>query len=475
MTGRSAIVTVGRRLREREFWVIQVAIVAISIAHVVVEAGAAAVGPFTEHGTAAHILVILYLAPVAYAGLLYGWEGGVLTGVVAGALATINLFVFSLDEFEWVLELVLVVVVVGMGIVMALPVERERRQRRLAEAAADRLEALNQVAGAAVAARTASQAAEAVLRELVDHLELGSAGLVVRRGKTGDVVVSAVRGADPAVVDATTQLTGFADAQPGAGVRAVHFDSKLLEGHLVVPDHRPAVAAPDADGFLTAVGTQIAVRVENAMLLEQEQANLTAYARLVTEAQEEERRRLARDLHDGPAQQLAFVVRSLDGHDALHGPASDVLAELRRVARDQRPTLLDDLGLVPALEWLCGESDGQDGRRVELQVTGSPIRLDPTVEVACYRIVQEAIRNAERHAGASHIRIDASFEGEAIRLSVTDDGIGFEVPDSPGGHLRQGRLGLMGMHERAQLVGGRLEITSGATGTTVTVEIPDRG
>lgn len=117
------------------------------------EAGWVELGPADTLSVAHHIPVILYLIPVAYAGLVYGREGGVLTGLWAGTLASINVVLFSLDDFEWVLEILFVALVVGIGIVTALPVERERVQRRRAEAAVRRLEALNDLAHVSMPAR----------------------------------------------------------------------------------------------------------------------------------------------------------------------------------------------------------------------------------------------------------------------------------------------------------------------------------
>ena len=213
---------------------------------------------------------------------------------------------------------------------------------------------------------------------------------------------------------------------------------------------------------------------------EQEQAMLSTYVKLVTETQEEERRRLARDLHDGPAQNLAILVRSLEGQrgeeagwvDGLHENASTILGDLRRVARDQRPTLLDDLGVVPALEWLTTDSESFSDAEMSVTVKGESRRLGAETEVALYRIGQEALRNAQEHAGATRIEILINFDNAHTDLSVSDSGKGFQVPRSPGEYLRSGRLGLMGMHERAQLVGGSLQIQSGPdSGTAVGVRI----
>ncbi|MEE8406599.1 MAG: sensor histidine kinase [Acidimicrobiia bacterium] len=477
----------GRRLREPTFWIIQASVLLITAIHIAVEAEAIRLGVWEALPSAHHLPVILYLAPVAYAGLVYGWEGGVLTGLWAGVLASINIPIWHVEDFEWVLEIVFVVVVIGMGVVMAFPVESERKQRRRAEAAARRLEALNELVGAAVTARTPSQAATAVLDGLVDLMDLDDAGFVLWREEQSEPVVSVVHKtvselsrlvADRAAFRSRTTTIHHDGDLTSIEVPAVTDD---LAGFLIVVGSRDDLEDAETAEFVAAVGNQLAARVENVMLLEQEQVMLSTYVKLVTEAQEEERRRLARDLHDGPAQNLAILVRSLEGHageesgwiDDLHESASGILGDLRRVARDQRPTLLDDLGIVAALEWLISDSEGLSDVVINLVVDGDARRLGPETEVVFYRIAQEALRNAQEHAGANRIEIRIRFGEDRIDMTISDNGKGFQVPRSPGEYLRSGRLGLMGMHERAQLVGGSLQIQSSFdTGTLVQVRIP---
>jgi signal transduction histidine kinase len=478
---------VDRRLREPAFWIIQASVLLITIIHIALEVGAIRLGVWEVLPSAHHLPVILYLAPVAYAGLVYGWEGGVLTGLWAGVLASINIPIWHMEDYEWLLEIVFVVVVIGMGVVMAFPVESERKQRRRAEAAARRLEALNELAAVAVAARSPAQAAKAVLERLVDLMDLDDAGFVLWREDRSEPVISVCYQPDSELSRLVASRKAYR-SQP----TTIHHDGDLtsidvpavtddLAGFLIVVGSRDDLEDAETGEFVAAVGNQLAARVENVMLLEQEQVMLSTYVKLVTEAQEEERRRLARDLHDGPAQNLAILVRSLEGHageesgwiDDLHENASGILGDLRRVARDQRPTLLDDLGIVAALEWLISDSEGLSDVAMSLVVDGKARRLGPETEVVFYRIAQEALRNAQEHAGAAGIEIMIRFGEDHTDMTISDDGEGFQVPRSPGEYLRSGRLGLMGMHERAQLVGGSLQIQSSFdTGTLVHVRIP---
>lgn len=476
-----------RRMREPAFWIIQAGVIAISLAHLAIEAGWIPLGAGGALPTAHHIPVILYLIPVAYAGLMYGWEGGVLTGLWVAALSSINVFLFSLEDFQWVLEIVFVILVIGMGVVMALPVERERVQRQRAEKMVQRLEALNELAH--TAARTPVGATKLVLSELVSLLGLRDAGFVVWRGDKPDPVVLVTHLAvsdlplqdrhRPGRPGSLTPSTGDGHALIESPVTA-----GALAGHLIVKSTPNTGDDPEMPSFLAAVGNQLAQRLENLLLQEQEQAMWSGYVKLVTEAQEEERRRLARDLHDGPAQHLAILVRSLegdaeggaDGDKKLHESASAILGEVRRMARDQRPTLLDDLGIVPALEWLVNESGEDSEVTITLEVQGDLARLAPETEVALYRVAQEALRNAEHHAAASTIGLALRFEERQVELTITDDGRGFDVPLLPGGYVQEGRLGLMGMYERAQLVGGSLHIESNpGLGTVVSAKVGRNG
>lgn len=475
-----------RHLGERDFWLIQAVVFLISVVHIALEAGAIPLGSQATLPAAHHIPVILYLAPVAYAGLIYGREGGVLTGLWAGVLASVNLVLFSLEDWEWILELVFVLAVIGMGVVMSLPVERERQQRRRAERAAHHLETLNELANVAVPARTPAQAADTVLAEFVRQMDFADAGISLwRRGESAPVVkASHKQDSEIAryIADQSQPMNKSSTSNQEVGSRLIEVPiaTERLSGSLIVESNEDGLNDQASKDFLATAGNQLAVRVENALLLEQEQNMMATYVKLITEAQEEERKRLARDLHDGPAQHLAILVRSLegernDGHDSsgdLHRSASAILTELRSLARDQRPTLLDDLGIVAALEWLIGESAKRSDSEIRLTVDGVARRLNPATEVALYRIAQEALRNAERHSDASEIKISMHFAPHLVSLRIADDGEGFVVPSSPGYHLRSGRLGLMGMYERAQLVGGTLDIQSSKeTGTIINAKV----
>lgn len=478
----SPVLAILRRFTEPRFWAIQAEVLAITLIHIALEGGLLAPGLEGGLEAAHHLPVVLYIAPVAYAGLSYGWEGGVLTGLWVGVLASINIVAWHLSDFEWITELAFVLVVITLGVVLSIPVERERWQRTRAEAAAKRLHTINQVVAAtANPASTPVEAVKPALRRLARLLDLSDAGVVLWRRGDRDRVVEATASGEK---DLLTRIGESPDGEgvprveaPTPSTRIVTVDTEHMRGRLLAETQDGF--SEDEDDLLVTIAYELVVRAENAMLVHQEQEMLTTYVRQVTKAQEEERRRLARDLHDGTAQQLAMLVRNLKQRGSegslavtLHEEASEILEEVRRVARDQRPPLLDDLGLVAALEWLVDQARARSTARVELDVVGSVHRLPAEVEVALYRVVQEALRNSERHADPEMIRITMRFDEELL-LTVEDDGRGFDVPVVAGDHVRAGRLGLMGMQERSQLIGGELEIHSiPDAGTTITVRVP---
>jgi signal transduction histidine kinase len=214
---------------------------------------------------------------------------------------------------------------------------------------------------------------------------------------------------------------------------------------------------------------------------------MEAYASRVVMGQEEERRHLAQELHDGPVQTLIHLCRQIDAlqeRDSqpkeggvgaltdLRAIAEDTVAELRSIARGLRPSILDDLGLVASINQVLTEAGDRQQFETTFGVTGTARRLPSPVELAVFRIAQEAISNVERHAAARTVAVGLSFEPGGMRLLVRDDGIGFQPEDRP--HRRStDSLGLPGMTERAHLIGSRLVIHSAPeAGTTIDVFVP---
>jgi two-component system, NarL family, sensor histidine kinase UhpB len=203
--------------------------------------------------------------------------------------------------------------------------------------------------------------------------------------------------------------------------------------------------------------------------------------RLVLRAQEEERRRLARDLHDEVNQSLTAILLRLEAlsHSAppelgeelgeLKRIVNQAMTELLQLARQLRPTALDDHGLLPAMASQVRRFAAQTGIKADLNASGSEEgRLAPDEEIAVFRIAQEALANVARHAAASSVQVDLRADDDGVSLTVRDDGRGFEL-ERPGGN----GLGLGGMAERARLVGGELTIESEpGAGTALSLRVP---
>ena len=212
------------------------------------------------------------------------------------------------------------------------------------------------------------------------------------------------------------------------------------------------------------------------------------YAALVVQAEEDQRGRLARELHDEPLQLFLHLARRLEALGSAPGMprdlggqleearllALDAAARLRAVARDLRPPSLDQLGLAAALAGLLDEVESGSDTATVLRVTGHPRRLVDETELGAFRIAQEAIRNSVRHASASRVEVTVDFGARELSLEITDDGCGLpavaldDIGDPGAGHL-----GLVGMRERASLLGGRLELSSSpGRGTSVRASLP---
>ena len=232
--------------------------------------------------------------------------------------------------------------------------------------------------------------------------------------------------------------------------------------------------------IIDTVAVLVGVRVEDERLArlraEDAQARAAAYAAQVIQAQEEERRRLAHWLHDDPLQALILASRQLESASPSH-PAAEtkdlvdsVVVTLRGISQSLRPPILDDLGLRAGIRRLVEDFGRRTGIQASFDSEGSERRLDPNLELNLYRIAQEALNNVEKHAAARVARVRLEFGRERVRLTVGDDGIGFERVRSAG---VDGHLGLLGMEERAALLGGALTIRSSeGRGTTITAQVP---
>jgi two-component system sensor histidine kinase UhpB len=222
--------------------------------------------------------------------------------------------------------------------------------------------------------------------------------------------------------------------------------------------------------------------------LEKRTSQLQALSERAIRAQEEERVRIARSLHDETAQTISMLIIHLErikkmmAHDnpdlsrqvgEAYKVATLLLENLRNVIWDLRPSILDDLGLVPAIRWYAQTNLKVSGVQVEMGRDSEAIRLPPYLETTLFRILQEAVSNILRHANASKVFINLRPEDGHVVLEVKDNGRGFDVEKTTGEAVTRKQLGLIGMQERVSLVNGAMKIESTlGEGTTVRVYVP---
>jgi len=224
--------------------------------------------------------------------------------------------------------------------------------------------------------------------------------------------------------------------------------------------------------------------VHLAHKVQDSQKSLHDYIGAINQGQEDERRRLARELHDETLQSLIALRQRIqlaqmkvkkgkmqEALAELETLSSNSIEELRRLTRALRPITLEDFGLVAALKMLAEESS-QEELEVKFSLQGKEARLNPSVEMSLFRVVQEALSNVTRHAEATLARIELGFQPGSVSVQVSDNGKGFTPPRTPAEFAQAGHYGLLGMYERIELIGGKLSIQSQPGGTTLVVVVP---
>ncbi len=438
-----------------------------------------------------HSLAIsLYILPLLYAALNYRWEGALLTGLWAAALVSPSIWYWDRGESHYLTEIGQLLVTLPIGLLVAWRVDIEARQRRRAEQTSASLSLLNQTGEALSHTLEAEEQVPLVLRKLLSDLPLDSTWLCLASDSQGELRVIAELSDEGGRVPA-----GMPQERHGRIEDALA--TQVEEGYVTVPLLTKdglvgSLGAAMSGGedptdeqieVLTTVARQLCAAVVNARLYRERQESLQSYVRHVTEAQEEERLRIARELHDETAQELIQLVRGLEqiddgsddtraqGVDDLIKATRETIRSVRRFSRDLRPSVLDDLGLLAAIEVIVEDTDSRLPGGATLRVSGKAERVAEAVELALFRIAQESLRNVEKHAGATSAAVALDFEPGAIKLSISDDGDGFNV-SNVSDLARAGKLGLVGMKERCELVGGSFDVYSNPKkGTRIVVTV----
>jgi len=273
---------------------------------------------------------------------------------------------------------------------------------------------------------------------------------------------------------------------------------KLINGEPVVQPYEQHLIRKDGTEAILMLTTSLVAEDENPVAFQhiardvteekRMQENLHYYLNQITKAQEEERKRIARELHDDTSQILHALSRQADNFlrgsthlgpedvaflNELRQKLNEALEGVRRFSQALRPPMLDDLGLIPAVRWLISEMEMFMKAAIELKVNGDERRLSSDAELTLFRTIQEALRNIWRHAEASRAEVNIDFLERRIRISVNDNGKGFGPPERIEDLPSEGKLGLTGIEERMRLLGGSMKVESEpGRGTTLIAEAP---
>jgi signal transduction histidine kinase len=236
--------------------------------------------------------------------------------------------------------------------------------------------------------------------------------------------------------------------------------------------------------ILYALAGQAAIAVVNARLYQEVRDEKDKIIAL----EEDVRKELARDFHDGPAQTLAAMIMGIEliealpekipepvalGLKELRAMATKTLHQVRNMIFELRPVILKTQGLEPALHSYVERLREAEDMNIHLKVEGLEERLPAKLEEICFSIIQEAISNVKRHANEKNVWLTAIRRGDEFQVAIKDDGKGFDLAEVERSYDRRGKLGLLNMRERAEMIRGRLSIESApGEGTTITLDIP---
>jgi PAS domain S-box-containing protein len=454
-------------LHDPRFWATQALVVGIAGAHDALEA----FDLLPHFGMAYFLPMSMFFIPVVYSALYFGLSGALTTALWCTVISTPNWVLWHHGSARYgVMSQMLIVDAVAVFV--GSRVDQQMKARADAEAASRALETsetkyrgLFETAGEGVL----------VLDEGERIVECNAAASMLFRRPREELCNALLKEIMPGDVASALRSASLGVNGPPEEIR------------LERPDGTEVWVEPVCTPFAEREGiTQIVLR--DVTEQKRRQAGLETYAAQILKAQEDERKRIAQEMHDETLQSLVVLCRKLDESDAdtpasfdslllvlreAHDHAESLVESVRGFARGLRPPILDDLGLTPAIERLVGELSARSTIDSRLTVRGCDRRLPADVELALFRISQEALHNVERHSGASNVRVNLHYQPQSIEVVIIDNGAGFSLPVPLDGLANESKLGLIGMQERARTVGGKLRIRSTPrTGTRVAVRIP---
>ena len=426
---------------------------------------------------------MLFLAPIIYAGIIFELRAGLISILISLAIILPRIFLQSNYRVEAILETGVVIV---LGVLVNYWLETNRKENVL-------------------------------YQKLVSRLEESERGMNISEQKyhylfenASDAIwVQDVNGLFMDGNQAWQRLTGYS-VEEVKGVHLAKFLSdeslalardvrnKLVKGEELDQPYEQQFYGKDGSIKTVKMSTNAVMSGDEITGFEhvardvtqekQAQENVRAYIQQITRAQEEERKRISRDLHDDVSPDLIILIQKLDklastqqlklatvtdNLEDIRGQAVKALEGLRATAQGLRPRIIDDLGMVAALEWIAEELERDQHIRTKVETKNMERALPPETQILLFRIAQEALNNIRKYAKAFNVTIRVEGGEKNVKMTVTDDGQGFEAPGKIEGMVSAGRLGLMGMHERAMLLNGILQIKSApGKGTEITVTLP---
>jgi signal transduction histidine kinase len=445
-----------------EFWAVQGLVVAIALVHGWLEASHT-----LDARTAIYLVpTSLYLIPILYAALNFGLHGSAPTAVWCAVLSVPNILLLH-DGLERWGEVAQLGWLGATAVFVGMRVDRERTARLDAEQREDD----RRISEERYRAIFDTVSEPIVLLDDEGRVEEANAAAADMFSRP----VADLRG-HPLPAPLGPSIMASLRPRPGGG-----------------SDASDPIRLPMTDVWIEPIGAtitdplgrahvQIVLRDMTAQY--ERERGLEGIARQTLAAREAEQRRIAREIHDGPVQSLVLLVRKLDGLEPFlpagtatlgdaRAIAESVTDELRRVSRDLRPSILDDLGLPAALQSLSHMFTGRTGVKARVVLSGRSRRLSADLELTLLRIAEEALRNVERHSGAANVVLRLALTPKGVRFRIADDGEGLDPIPSPSELLSSNRFGLIGMEERARLAGATLWLRSQPRGGLV-VEVEAR-
>ena len=424
---------------------------------------------------------LLYLSLILYAGWTLGIVGSAALWLSSAVAMLLRTFLISLDFRDALLESVASLVIGALAITLMAAYRQNKLQQ-------DKL------------------------RKTVSDMKLARQNYEELFTNASDAIwVHDLEGAITLVNKACEKLSGYPVSELiGKNIRdflnsealalARQMKSKLLRGETMEQRYEQRLIKKDGSEAIMQLTTRLIVSdgmpqaFQNlARDITEERRlrdNLQFYLRQVLQAQEEERKRLARELHDDASQQILLLTHGIDNIASkseryspqelrnelgrLYELSQQTYQNIKHYAQALRPSILDDLGLVAAIKWLAEETHKLGGIEIQVKINSIPL-LPPETQLVLFRIIQESLNNVQRHSGASEASITVECQGAEIRVTIRDNGQGFKLPQQLSDFAGQGKLGLTGMAERAQLIGGEVEVSSQIDeGTTIVVKAPTK-